>query len=319
VSPRTKSYILLFIATLIWGVAGPVIKYTEGFISPLVFLLYRLAIAGGVGAVALAVTHRHNWPKSGGQRFMLLVYCTLSTPVALGLLFIGYNLTSALTASVLSAFYPILAAIVGMVFLHEHITKRENLGMGIALLGTALVTIEPFLNGGTTSSSTMLGNLLIIASLLIGVLVTVMTKLILRHSTNPASLTHLSFIIGFIALLPVVLYQTPLSEIVRQITAAPLMAHLGVLYMALVSGTVAYILWYWGQKTIEIGESSLFSYIYPLITLPLSIFWLHEPVTRILIAGSAIIGVGVVIAEVKEHKVIPQSSESPSSRKRQRQ
>lgn len=299
-SPRTKSYLLLFIATIIWGVAGPVIKYTEGYLSPLIFLLYRLAIAGGVGVVALAVTHRHNWPKSAGQRLLLLVYCILSTPVALGLLFIGYNLTSALTASVLNAFYPILAAIVGMLFLHEHITKRENLGMGIALLGTALVIVEPYLNGGSTSSANMLGNLLIIASLLIGVLVTVMTKLILRHSTNPASLTHLSFIIGFIVLLPVVLFQTPPAEVIRQIATAPVMAHLGVLYMALVSGTIAYILWYWGQKTIEIGESAMLSYVYPLIALPLSIFWLHESITWSLVAGAAIIGVGVLIAETKK-------------------
>ena len=317
-SPRTKSYILLFIATLVWGVAGPVIKYTENYLSPLVFLLYRLAIAGGVGVVALSLTHHHNWPKSFGQRLMLGVYCFLTTTVGLGLLFLGYEKTSALTASVLNAFYPILVALVGMFFLHEHITHRENLGMGIALLGTALVVAEPLFNKGASSPSTMVGNLLIIASLVVGVIVTVMTKLILRHSTNPSSLTHLGFIIGFITLAPIVLYQTPVSGIVSQITHAPLMAHLGVVYMALLSGTFAYIIWDIGQKTIEIGESALFSYLFPLITLPLSIFWLHEPITWTLIAGSAIIGVGVVIAEVKKRKVSQQSSGSPSTRKHRR-
>lgn len=301
-SARSKSYLLLLIATLIWGVAGPVIKYTESFISPLVFLLYRLAISSVIGFVALSATKHHNWPKKFDQKLGIFVYCFLSTTVALGLLFLGYDKTSAITASVLNALYPVLVAIVGMLFLHEHITRRENIGMGIALLGTAVVTAEPFINGGMTSSSTLLGNLLVVASILVGVLVSVMTKKLLRHPINPASLTHLSFIIGFLTLAPIVLLQTPVTEIIRQIIAAPWQAHLGVIYMALLSGTVAYTLWNIGQKTIEIGESSLLTYIYPVITLPLSIFWLHEPITPYLVIGAVVITIGVIIAERKQHK-----------------
>ncbi len=299
VNPRTKSYILLFVATVIWGVAGPVIKYTEGFISPLVFLLYRLGISAVVGIVALSLTHHHNWPKSTGQRFWILIYCFLTTTVALGLLFLGYEKTSALTASVLNALYPILVALVGMLFLHERITRRENIGMGIALLGTILVT------GISTSPTSLLGNLLIISALLVGVIGAVMVKLLLRHPTNPSSLVHLSFIIGFVTLLPIVLSQSSLSSILSTLFSAPWQAHLGVLYMALLSGTAAYIMWDIGQKSIEIGESALFSYLYPLITLPLSILWLHEQVTTALIIGSLIIGVGVIVAETKRRSSHP--------------
>ena len=74
--------------------------------------------------------------------------------------------------------------------------------------------------------------------------------------------------------------------------------------MALLSGTVAYTLWNMGQKTIEIGESALFSYLYPVITLPLSIFWLHEDITTPLIIGAVIIAVGVIIAETKKKKSV---------------
>ncbi len=295
-SPRTKSYILLFVATIIWGVAGPVIKYTEGYIAPLIFLLYRLAISAVVGIIALSLTRHHNWPESTGQRFWILIYGFLTTTVALGLLFVGYEKTSALTASILNALYPILVAIVGMLFLHEHVTRRENIGMGIALLGTILVT------GISTSSASLLGNLLIIAALVVGVGGAVLIKLLLRHPTNPSSLVHLSFIIGFITLLPIVLSQYSLPSILSSLLSAPWPAHLGVVYMALLSGTIAYTLWNIGQKTIEIGESALFSYLYPVITLPLSIFWLHEAVTPVLVLGSAVIAVGVILAETKKKR-----------------
>lgn len=301
-SRRTHSYLLLLIATIIWGIAGPVIKYTEGYLSPLIFLLYRLAIATVVGVVALSVTKHHNWPKSGSQKISILIFCFLTTTVALGLLFMGYEKTSALTASVLNTLYPIMVAIAGVFFLHEHITRRENVGMGIAILGTALVTAEPFLTGSISPSSNLLGNLLIIAALVVGVVVAVMAKLIMRHPTNPTSLTHLSFIVGFITLAPIVLYLHPVSEIVGQIVAAPWQAHAGVVYMALASGTIAYSLWNIGQKTIEIGESSLFAYLYPVITLPLAVLWLKEPITPALVLGAGIITVGIIIAETKSSR-----------------
>ena len=301
-SPRTKSYLFLFIATVIWGIAGPVIKYTERFIPSLIFLLYRLAIAAGVGLVALAVTKHHNWPKSTGQQAAIVVYGFLTTTVSLGLLFVGYETTSALTASILSALYPIMVAIVGMLFLHERVTRRENVGMGIALLGTAVVTLEPLLTHSATSSSALLGNLLIIGSLVVGVIITVMAKLILRHSVNPISLTHLSFIIGFVTLAPFVLSKFPLSTIIHSIQSAPLGAHLGVVYMALASGTIAYSLWDIGQKTIEIGESALFNCLLPVITLPLSIFWLHEDITTSLVLGTIVTAAGVIVAEMKKHR-----------------
>lgn len=286
----------MFIATVIWGVAGPVIKYTESYLPALIFLLYRLAIAAAVGLVALVVTKHHNWPKSGSQQLAIVVYGFLTTTVSLGLLFVGYETTSTLTASILSALYPIMVAIVGMLFLHERVTRRENVGMGIALLGTILVT------GISSSSTTLLGNLLIVAALLVGVIGAVMIKLLLRHPTNPSSLVHLSFIIGFITLLPIVLSQHSLPSILSSLLSAPWPAHIGVLYMALLSGTVAYTLWNIGQKTIEIGESALFSYLYPIITLPLSIFWLHESIGLSLILGSLVVALGVIIAETKNKK-----------------
>ncbi|PJA42810.1 EamA family transporter, partial [Candidatus Woesebacteria bacterium CG_4_9_14_3_um_filter_39_10] len=38
---RLKAYILLLIVAVIWGIAGPVIKFTLGGFPPLLFLTYR--------------------------------------------------------------------------------------------------------------------------------------------------------------------------------------------------------------------------------------------------------------------------------------
>lgn len=221
--------------------------------------------------------------------------------MALGLLFLGYQKTTALTGSILNAIYPLLVSAAGVMFLKEHVTKKEKWGMFVALLGTAVVIVEPFFNGAIHETS-IEGNLLVIASILVNVVVVVMAKLIMRNKINAMALTHLAFIIGFISLIPITLNRYSLGEIYQLIVTSSWQVHAGVWYMALLSGTVAYYLWLIAQKTIEIGETAVFTYLYPVITLPLSIFWLHEPVTTFLIIGSIIISVGVVLAEVKTKK-----------------
>ena len=72
--------------------------------------------------------------------------------------------------------------------------------------------------------------------------------------------------------------------------------------MAIISGTFAFWLSNKAQKSIEIGEQSLFSYLYPLFSLPLAVIWLGEKVTSMHIIGGVIIVIGVAIAEVKKKR-----------------
>jgi drug/metabolite transporter (DMT)-like permease len=70
--------------------------------------------------------------------------------------------------------------------------------------------------------------------------------------------------------------------------------------MAVLSGTIAYILWHRAQKSIEIGEVGLFAYLYPIFGIPLAVVWLNEKITIPIIIGSAIVAVGVFLAEYKK-------------------
>lgn len=304
-TPRTKAYLLLFIATIIWGVAGPVIKFTLGSLPPSIFLFYRFGIQAALGLVWLKFIPRPGWPKDSSQWLKIIIYSVLSIPVSIGLLFLGYAQTSALVVSIIDAIYPTMVAVVGVIWLHEHVTGRERWGMGIALLGTALVIIEPLLTGNSHPDSSLTGNLLVVASLVVGVISVVMAKLIMRHNINPLAMTHLTFIVGFIALVPIALSSHSPSTIYYSLLTAPLSAHAGVWYMALLSGTLAYWLWLVAQKSIEIGETAVFTYLYPVITLPLALFWLHESITPTLIFGALVIAAGVVIAETKKKMASP--------------
>ena len=72
--------------------------------------------------------------------------------------------------------------------------------------------------------------------------------------------------------------------------------------MALISGTLAFYMSNKAQKSIEIGEQSLFAYLYPLFSLPLAVLWLGEKIMPIHIIGGIIIVIGVAIAEIKKRR-----------------
>lgn len=297
---RLKAYLLLLIVSVIWGIAGPIIKFTLGGISPLLFLTYRFFLSSLVAIIFISFTGFH-LPKDKNLLIKLIVYALLTSTISLGLLFLGIEKTTVLDLSLIDLATPLLISVAGVYFLKEHITFREKIGMGVALLGTALIVLEPFL-GSSQQSLKFSGNVLIFLSLLTGAYASVLAKELLRNDISPATLAHASFIVGLITILPISLFVYSPSQIIQSVSTLPFAYHLGVVFMAILSGNLAYILWSKAQKTIEISEAAVFSYLYPIFAAPLAILWLKEKITIPYIIGGVIITIGVVIAEYKKPK-----------------
>ena len=304
---RLRAYLLLLIVSVIWGVAGPVIKFTLGGFDPLVFLTYRFAISAVVSLATILVIG-FRLPKDKKIIKLALFYGFLTSTVALGLLFFGFDETTAIDATLISATGPLFISAGGLFFLKERVTLREKAGMGIAFVGTAITIAEPVLRGGNGFAG-LGGNLLVFASILVGVATAIFAKILLRNELAPVMATNLSFWVGFLTLAPIAaVVHSPLG-IIEQIKAAPLVFHFGVLFMAILSGNLAYTLWHKAQKTIEVGEVSVFGYLYPLFATPLAVVWLKEKISVPFLIGATIIAVGVVIAEYKKSRYNKASKE----------
>lgn len=294
---RTKAYIELLIVTAIWGFAAPVIKFTLGGLPPAIFLTYRFFISFVLAIIIILFTGI-KLPKKPKVLALTLFNGFLLSTVTLGLLFLGTDKTTSIDSNLISTMAPIAIAIAGVFFLKEHITKRESVGILIALSGTLITIIEPVLKfqdgfGGLE------GNLLVFASVLTGAATAVLAKLVLRDDVDAMTATNASFMVGFLTVAPITLIFYSPAEIIRTITSTPIPYHLGVFYMALLSGSLAYYLWHKAEKSIEISEVSLFAYLYPIFGIPLSVFWLREWITPPFIVGSVIIAIGVFLAEFK--------------------
>ncbi len=298
---RLSAYLELLIVSLIWGAAGPVIKFTLHDFPPLIFLTYRFALSSAVALVFFSIT-KEKIPTNPKVIVPIIVYSLLAVTLGLGLLFFGFDKTTALTGSLISAMAPLAVIIASAEFLKERVTRTERLGIGLAFAGTIITVVGGLIGDGSLAFGAFEGNMLIIASLIVDTIATILVKVIVRQKVTPALLTHISFVIGFGTIAPLTLATSTLANVWNVIVHAPLSAHLGVWYMALLSGSLAYLLRNRAVKSIEVSETSVFSYLYPLWAAPLAVWWLGEKITTPFVLGAAVIATGVVIAEHKRRQ-----------------
>lgn len=294
-NPRLRAYIMLLLVAVIWGIAGPVIKLTLSGLSPLLFLTYRFFISA-VFALPFLIPQLHLLKKNF---WLIILFAFLNSTATLGLLFLGTDKTTLLDMSLISLFGPLLMILLGYFYLNDHVTKREKIGIVIALVGSFIIALEPISSNGH-SSQRILGNILIFGSLICSAVSGLLTKKLLRQDVSPSFLVNISFVVGFLSLLPFVFYSGSLIGNWKLIIGISPAYHAGVAYMALISGTLAYYLSTKAQKTIELSESALFAYIHPAISALFALLLLGDKITPQLIIGGIIAIIGVAIAEIKK-------------------
>lgn len=297
---RLRAYFYLLIVALIWGVSGPVMKIVLGTLPWDLFLIYRFLISTVIFIPFLGLGS-HKIFKNFSTFILVIFYAILNTTLGLSLLFAGTAKTSLVSMSLISLFGPILAIFGGYIFLKERVTWTEKLGIVITFVGSFLIIVEPLIkfNG---EQGELTGNLLVFASLLAGAVSVIILKELLRKGISPVFLANINFIVGFFTLLPLVLKLRPLSESLAMFTHLSLNLHLGVWYMAILSGTVAYSLANMAQKTIEVSEQAVFGYLYPIISTILAVVLLKEAIAPISYFGGGMTLVGIFIAEVKRRR-----------------
>lgn len=299
---RTTAFFYLALVSLIWGAASPVVKWTLDWFDPWLFLTYRFAISTLIAFPFLASSNI-KLPKKASDQWLVLLTGLVSAPLSLFLFFSALDKTTALSGSLITAAGPLFLILGGMLFFRDRVSKYEKIGIGVAVIGTILTVIGPLLmNGHTDSLGKLEGNGIMLLAVITDIIGALLSKEAMKKGINPAITAHAQFIIGFAIFLPLLFLRQDPATVWNTILAAPWQAHLGVLFMAVVSGTIAYTLRNIAIKSIEISESAPHQYMQPLWAAVLAVLWLHESITLSYVVGGTIIALGVLIAEKKKSK-----------------
>lgn len=307
ISQREISILFMLLNTLVWGAALPISKPALSTISPFEFLFLRFLFATVFSAPVLLfylnkVRHKR---KKIPSIFLLEI---LGTAVALGLLYSGLQLTSAIEASLITTTTPIFIIIGGYLFLKEKVETHEFLGLMLAFFGTIILAAQPLLTFNTVEfSGSLLGNFLIL-----GQNIAIASYYLIAkrhyHQTPKLFISSVSFYVGMIAFFFISFFQFQTEQF--QPSVYEYFSHLltdlstpavftAVIYMALFGSIIGLTAYIKGQDGIEASEAAVFTYLQPLVFIPLAVLWLGEKITVPTMIAMGFIAVGVVVAEWK--------------------
>lgn len=306
---RKKAYLALLTTSLIWGLASPVIKYSLNFTTPHTFLFYRFLIVSLILFVPLILKLKKIKPSfTDFLKYLSLGF--LGTPLTLLLLFSGLKKTTAVNASIISLFTPLLIILGGVVFLGEKVTKNEKRGIFLILSGAFLGIIEPIFRSGLNFNQDILGNLLVFANTFSWASFSLLRR---KHGEKLDSLvlTALSFTVGFVFLAIISFFSGSLPAI-SDPHALP-----GILYMAILGSVIAYFTYIYGFSKIEASEATLFTYLEPVFAIPISVIFLKEKTGLFFGSGVVLIILGIFLAQFhsrKTRKSVPAIELKPANK-----
>src|SRR3989344_5900378 len=177
----------LLIAALVWGAAGPVIKFTLIYLPPFTFLFLRFLTASIVILPFLILEERKH-PVIKKDWVNLIVLSLLGGAITLAFVFFGFKYTTSLDGSLISAVSPILTLAASSKLLKEKITENEKNGAIIALCGTLVVTMQPLLTSFFHPTGDVmlriLGNVFILLSIVSWIGYTLWSKKVFEHKPS---------------------------------------------------------------------------------------------------------------------------------------
>lgn len=287
-------HMALVCATILWGASSPVIKLTLGYVPPITFLFLRFLIACFILLpYAIYQIQKVKIAKKDLTNFLLF---GLLSQTSLALIFVGLEYTTVLETTIIGVLGSIMVVAAGHYFYNDKVNKQVKIGLLIATLGTLFIILEPLLTKNFRDIKIIervFGNGLIFTYNITWVLFIVWSKfsltgeksklmkkslsfLHLRQMSKeypPSFLTATSLFVGLITIIPFAFLEN--MGLLGNISSFDILSIdgrgiLGVLYMAIGSSIIAYMIYQWSLKYVTVSDTAFFGYLAPIVTLPFS-------------------------------------------------
>jgi drug/metabolite transporter (DMT)-like permease len=206
-----------------------------------------------------------------------------------GLFTVGLNYTTSDHSAVIIAVGPVIVLLLARVLKLEVFTAAKILGMAISFLGVLILETE---NGSPANSPFLLGDLITFGGVIGFAAYAVLGKRIVARY-DAIAMNTFNLVASAILLLPLTVRQS----FHLNWKAVSLGGWLGMIYMALGSSIGAYTIFYWLLRYMSASRVAVLSYFQPVVVIVLSVIFLSEHPTRNLLAGTALVLVGVFLAE----------------------
>lgn len=284
-----KARFVWLLLAVIWGSTWLFIKLGLRDLPPVGFAATRFVLASALLWIIVAA-RRRPLPREGRDWALLGVTGVLGFALNYGLLFWGEQHVSSGLAALLQATIPVF----GLLFAHLHLpgerlSAAKLAGVGLGLAGVGVVFSNELSVAGEMalwgSAAVVLGAVFVAYS-------NVLVKARGGH-LDPALMAAAQMTCG---LGPLLAYTFAFEGNPAGFNWTPL-AVASLLYLTGVGSVVAFLLYYWLVRHMDVTKTMLISLVTPLFAVMLGLLVLGERLTWRTLAGGALImsGIGLVV------------------------
>ena len=271
----------------------------------LVFPIFLLAwLRFGIAAVAMGGWVQRSateQPLSRHDRWLLFFESFFGNFLFSICMLFGVSMSSALAAGVIMAGIPAAVAVMSRVFLNERISARVMLGIACAVGGIVLVSFTKHSDATTTSS--LLGNLLLFGAVLCEASYVVMGKK-LTGNVSPKRISALINLWGLVLVTPLGLWQALRFDFGAVAAGSWWL----LLFYSIAASMVTVWLWMTGLRHVQAAKAGIFTVLLPVSAAAVGVLLLGEHFSAPQGAAFALALAGVVLA------TWPQASASTGAR-----
>jgi O-acetylserine/cysteine efflux transporter len=278
----------LFVMLMLWSlnyVAGKIALRT---IDPITAACLRLELAAIV-MLPLYYMRRERSPLRVRDIWPFAYLGFFGVVVNQGFFTVGLNFTTSDHSAVIIALGPIIILFLAGALNLERFTVGKIVGMAISFVGVYLLETE---HGSPRNSPLLLGDMITLGGVIGFSFYAVLGKRVAAEY-DAISMNTFNCVAAAIILLPLSIRQA-LHLDWHRVTWS---GWLGVIYMAIGSSLAAYTIFFWVLRYMSASRVGAMSYFQPVVVIFLSMLFLGEHPTRNLLGGTALVLLGVFLAE----------------------
>jgi drug/metabolite transporter (DMT)-like permease len=299
-----KARIVWLILCGIWGSTWLFIKLGLEDLPPLTFAGIRFVFASGI-LIAIILARGVRWPRQGSDWLVIAVVGLLQFSLNYGLVFWGERRIPSGLAAVLQSTFPAFGLVIAHFYLpDERITRKKVIGVLFGVAGVAIIFSDQLTIAG---KGAFLGSIALVLSAFCGSYGNVLVKAYVTQ-IDPFVLAAGQMVCGFPPLL-VVGIATEGNPFRFHWTPTAILA---LAYLVIVGSVIAFTLFYWLVRNMDVVNTMLIALVTPVVAVVLGMIVLHEQLNWRLFAGAACIisGIGFIVLR-KRQKTVAIEEEEP--------
>jgi drug/metabolite transporter (DMT)-like permease len=282
---------ILFVCCIIWGVGLVMAKISSEGISPILNAALRSIVAG---VILFLWTRARGIGVFGSDGTLWAgVICGVFFALEFLFLYVGLTMTRASRGTIFLHCAPFVAAFGEHFLVAGHrLTRLKVLGLAAAFLGLLVALGDNF---GAAGGAALTGDLLcLLGGVFWGATTVVVRATQLKHaSAEKILLYQLAVSAPCLLLGSWMVGEAGVMALTAQVQAA-------FAYTVIMVVVIGYTTWFWLMRTYSAASLHSFTFLIPIFGVLAGHLLLGEPITRSLVAGLALVAVGIYLVNRPE-------------------